>query len=60
MTKSRAAKRNATIAQALEALNITAPIYKTVCRKDGTVEITTRDGTFTWKPNTAKTQRAEA
>jgi len=60
MADLKQTKRLMRIAQALEALNINAPIYKTVCRKDGTVEITTRDGTFTWKPNTAKTQRAEA
>lgn len=59
MTKSREAKRQDLVAKAVRELEINVPLYRTVCRKDGTVEITTRDGTFTWSPS-PKNQRVEA
>ena len=53
MADLKQTRRAMKICRAITELDINTPIYRTVCRKDGTVEITTRDGTFTWRPSPA-------
>lgn len=43
-----------TLQAAIRALKINAPIYSAIRMKDGTIQITTRNGIQTWKPPTRK------
>ncbi len=52
-TGTPSSRRQTNTQRAIRALEIDAPIYRTVARDDGTVEITTRDGMFTWRPRPA-------
>ena len=43
-----------TLRATIKALMINVPVYSAIRLTDGTIEITTRNGTQTWKPPTRK------
>lgn len=54
----KADKTSQAIQTAVKELGIDVPIYSAILLSDGSVEITTRDGTLTWKPKEAKPKPA--
>lgn len=43
---------------AIQELEITTPVYSAIEIEDGSIQITTRDGVFTWEPKPKKKKKA--